>query len=224
MVWVFRTGDHSAVDTAELATQYVEEARARQPEGVTLTAWQNDAESLNNQLSLMLRNGFAGFALVFLVLVLFLELSPAYWVSLGIPISFFAVIALMPGFDVSVNVLTLFGFVLVLGIVVDDAILVGENIYRHQEEHGDRMRGSIDGAYEIAKPVTFVVLTAIAALSTRRGLAAPGPTGQSAVCRWSRSPCRADLLTCCAWSTSAWMPAPSGAPSSNFRPLPSSRL
>ena len=97
----------------------------------------------------MLRNGVAGFSLVFLVLALFLELRLAFWVSLGIPISFFGALALMPGLAVSVNVLSLFGFVLVLGIVVDDAIIVGENIYRHQEEHGDGMRGSIEGAYEI---------------------------------------------------------------------------
>ena len=176
MVSVFRTGDQSAVEIAELATDYVERARARLPEDVTLTVWQNDAESLDNQLSLMLRSGFAGFALVFLVLALFLELRLAFWVSLGIPISFFGAIALLPGFDVSVNVLTLFGFVLVLGIVVDDAIIVGENIYRHQEEHGDGLRGSIEGAYEIAKPVTFAVLTTVAAFSPL--LFVPGVLGK----------------------------------------------
>ena len=143
---------------------------------MTLTVWQNDAESLNNQLSLMLRNGVAGFALVFLVLALFLELRLAFWVSLGIPISFFGAIALMPGLDVSINVLSLFGFVLVLGIVVDDAIIVGENIYRHQEEHGDGMRGAIEGAYEIAKPVTFAVLTTVAAFSPL--LFVPGTLGK----------------------------------------------
>ena len=139
-----------------------------------LTVWQNDAESLNNQLSLMLRNGIAGFALVFLVLALFLELRLAFWVSLGLPISFFGALALMPGFDVSINVLTLFGFVLVLRIVVDDAIIVGENIYRHQEEHGDAR--AIEGAYEIAKPVTFAVLTTVAAFSSL--LFVPGVLGK----------------------------------------------
>ena len=176
MVAVFRTGEQSAVEIAELATDYVEKARSRLPEGVTLTVWQNDAESLNNQLSLMLRNGIAGFALVFLVLALFLELRLAFWVGLGIPISFFGTIALMPGLDVSINVLSLFGFVLVLGIVVDDAIIVGENIYRHQEEHGDGLRGAIEGAYEIAKPVTFAVLTTVAAFSPL--LFVPGVMGK----------------------------------------------
>ena len=165
MVSVFATGDQSAIALAALATEYVGEAQARLPEGVSLTVWQDEAESLNNQLSLMLRSGFAGFAFVFLVLALFLELRLAFWVSLGIPISFLGAIALMPGLDVSFNMLSLFAFVLVLGIVVDDAIIVGENIYRHQEEHGDGLRGAIEGAREIARPVTFAVLTTVAAFS-----------------------------------------------------------
>ena len=175
LVSVFRTGDQSAVEIAELATQYVEEARARLPEGVTLTVWQNDAESLNNQLPLMLRSRVAGFALVFLVLALFLELRLAFWVSLGIPISFFGALALMPGVDVSINVLSLFGFVLVLGIVVDDAIIVGEHIFRHQEEHGDGMRGAIEGAYEIpeAVEVDFALSTLSAGSDVDVQLAGP---------------------------------------------------
>ena len=176
MVSVFGTGDQSAIELAALATEYVEEAQARLPEGVSLTVWQDEAESLSNQLALMLRSGFAGFAFVFLVLALFLELRLAFWVSLGIPISFLGAIALMPGLDVSFNMLSLFAFVLVLGIVVDDAIIVGENIYRHQEEHGDGLRGAIEGAREIARPVTFAVLTTVAAFSPL--LFVPGMMGK----------------------------------------------
>ena len=176
MVSVFRTGDQSAIELAALAGEYVEEAQARLPEGVTLTIWQDSAKMLGNRLSLMISTGVAGFALVFLVLALFLELRLAFWVSLGIPISFLGAIALMPGLDVSVNVLSLFAFVLVLGIVVDDAIIVGENIYRHQEEHGEGLRGSIEGAYEIAKPVTFAILTTVAAFSPL--LFVPGMMGK----------------------------------------------
>ena len=84
-------------------------------------------------------------------------------VSLGIPISFLGAIALMPGLDVSANVISLFAFILVLGVVVDDAIIVGENIFRHQESYGDGLRGSIEGAREIAKPVVFAALTTVAA-------------------------------------------------------------
>ena len=163
MVSVFRTGSQSTLEIAARVREYVDEGQARLPDGVTLTVWQDEAERLSGQLTLMLRNGVTGFVLVFIVLTLFLELRLAAWVSLGIPISFFGAIALMPGLDVSVNIMSLFAFILVLGIVVDDAIIVGENIFRHQEEHGEGLRGSIEGAQEIAKPVVFAVLTTVAA-------------------------------------------------------------
>ena len=163
MVSVFRTGDQSALEIAARVHDYVDEAQARMPDGVTLTVWQDEAARLGGQLTLMLRNGVTGFVLVFIVLTLFLELRLAAWVSLGIPISFFGAIALMPGLDVSVNLMSLFAFILVLGIVVDDAIIVGENIFRHQEDHGEGLRGSIEGGQEIAKPVVFAVLTTVAA-------------------------------------------------------------
>ncbi|MCY4120223.1 MAG: efflux RND transporter permease subunit, partial [Acidobacteria bacterium] len=163
LVSVFRTGDQSALDIAAAVNGYVERTRPRLPEGISMTLWQDQAEVLDARLTLMLRTGATGFLLVFVVLTLFLELRLAFWVSLGIPISFLGAIALMPGLDVSVNVISLFAFILVLGIVVDDAIIVGENIYRHQENHGEGLRGAIEGAREIGKPVTFAVLTTVAA-------------------------------------------------------------
>ncbi len=163
MVSVFRTGEQSTFEISEQVEQYVETAQARLPEGITLTVWLNNAEALRGILTLMLRNGVTGFALVFIVLALFLELRLAFWVSLGIPISFMGAVALMPTVDVTVNMMSLFAFILVLGIVVDDAIIVGENIFRHQEEHGDGLRGSIEGGQEIGKPVVFAVLTTVAA-------------------------------------------------------------
>ena len=163
LVSVFRTGDQSALDIAAAVHGYVERTRARLPEGISLTIWLNEADGLNDRLTLMLRNGAAGFVFVFVLLALFLELRLALWVSLGIPISFLGAVALMPSFGVSVNIISLFAFVVVLGIVIDDAIVVGENICRHQEEHGEGLRGAIEGAREIAKPVTFAVLTTVAA-------------------------------------------------------------
>ena len=163
MVSVFRTGDQSTLDIAASVQEYVNSAQGRFPEGVTLTVWQDTSEALGAQQSLMLRNGLTGFILVFIVLALFLELRLAFWVSLGIPISFLGAIAFMPTLDVSVNMMSLFAFILVLGIVVDDAIIVGENIFRHQEDHGGGLRGSIEGGQEIAKPVVFAILTTVAA-------------------------------------------------------------
>ncbi len=163
MVSVFRTGEQSALDIADAIDQYVGNKQAQMPAGVSMVIWQDQSEVLNDRLALMLRNGATGFVLVFVVLALFLELRLAFWVSLGIPISFLGAIALMPTFGVTVNVISLFAFILVLGIVVDDAIIVGENIFRHQENHGDGMRGSIEGSREISKPVIFAVLTTVAA-------------------------------------------------------------
>ena len=163
MVSVFRTGEQSALEIAALVNDYIEGAQTRLSAGISLTIWQDTAEMLTARLSLMLRTGATGFALVFVALALFLDLRLALWVSLGIPISFLGAIALMPSLDVSINIMSLFAFVTVLGIVVDDAIIVGENIFRHQEEHGDGLRGSIEGAQEIAKPVIFAVLTTVAA-------------------------------------------------------------
>ena len=162
-VSVFRTGNQSALDIAGAVHDYVDRAQARMPEGIFLTVWQDQAEVLNDRLSIMLRNGAAGFVLVFGVLALFLELRLAFWVSLGIPVSFLGAIALMAVTGVSVNMVSIFTFILVLGIVVDDAIIVGENIHRHQEEHAAGPRGAVEGAREVSKPVTFAVLTTVAA-------------------------------------------------------------
>ena len=160
---VFRTGDQNALDIAARVREYVDRTVPGLPAGISLTVWQDQSTILQARLTTMLRNGLGGFALVFLVLALFLELRLAFWVSLGVPISFLGAIMLMPGLDVTVNVISLFAFILVLGIVVDDAIIVGENVYAHQERHGEGLRGAIEGSREIATPVTFAVLTTVAA-------------------------------------------------------------
>ena len=162
LVSVFRTGDQAALDIAEQVKAYVERAQTRMPEGVSATVWQDQSKVLNDRLSLLLRNGFAGFCLLFLVLALFVEFRLAFWVSLGIPISFLGAIWLMPGLGLSISLMSLFAFILVLGIVVDDAIVVGENVFTHQQRHGQGLTGSIEGAQEIAVPVVFAVLTTVA--------------------------------------------------------------
>ena len=163
LVSVFRTGDQAALDIAAQVKTYVERAQTRMPKGVSVTVWQDQSKVLNDRLNLLLRNGFAGFCLLFLVLALFVQFRLAFWVSLGIPISFLGAIWLMPGLDVSINLMSLFAFILVLGIVVDDAIVVGENVFTHQQRHGQGLTGSIEGAQEIAVPVVFAVLTTVAA-------------------------------------------------------------
>ena len=176
LVSVFRSGDQSDMEIARAVEGYMAQAEAGMPEGITLTVWMNQAEVLIDRLSLMLRNGVMGFALVFLMLALFLELRLAFWVSLGIPISFLGTLMLMPGLDITANVVTTFAFIMVLGIVVDDAIIVGENIHRHQQKNPNRLTAAISGAQEIATPVTFAVLTTVAAFSPL--LFVPGMMGK----------------------------------------------
>ncbi len=163
LVDVFRTGNQSALEIAEQVNAYIAEAQPRLPEGITLTTWRDSAKILQDRLSLLLRNGLTGFILVFVTLALFIQLRLAFWVSLGIPISFLGALWLLPGFDVSVSMISLFAFIVVLGIVVDDAIIVGENVHTHQQRHHDGLRGAIEGAREIAVPVIFAVLTSVAA-------------------------------------------------------------
>ena len=163
MLSVSRAGDQSVLDIATAVTRYVERARGGLPQGVTMTVWRNQADVLRERLSVMLRNGASGFLLVCAVLAVFLDLRLAWWISLGIPIPFLGAIALMPGLDVSINITSLFAFILVLGILVDDAIIVGENVHRHHKHAGDAVAGAVTGAQEIAKPVVFAVLTTVAA-------------------------------------------------------------
>ena len=162
-VSVYRSGEQSALDVAAAVRDYVQRADAWLPEGITLTIWQDQSQILTDRLAIMLNNGAAGFVLVFVVLALFLQIRLAFWVSLGIPVCFLGALAVMPSLGLSVNMISCFAFILVLGIVVDDAIIVGENIHRHQEGHADSLRGAVEGAREIAKPVVYAVLTTAAA-------------------------------------------------------------
>ncbi len=163
VVEVFRTGEQAALAIAGKVHDYVARARAWLPEGIHMATWQDASKILWDRLSLLLRNGSQGFLIVFLILALFLRFRLAFWVSLGLPTAFLGAIWLMPSFDVSINLISLFAFILVLGVVVDDAIIVGENIHRQQHATGKGLEGSIAGAREVALPVVFAVLTNVAA-------------------------------------------------------------
>ncbi|MCZ6689498.1 MAG: efflux RND transporter permease subunit [Planctomycetota bacterium] len=176
LVQVFRVGEESALGISASVKEYVDEAQRRMPEGITLTTWQDEAKILRGRLDLLLRNGKVGLLLVFVVLTLFLRLRLAFWVTIGIPISFLGAIWMMPGLDVSVNIISLFAFILVLGIVVDDAIIVGESIYRHQQEGLEGIAAAEEGTLQVSKPVIFAVLTSVAAFGPL--LMIPGTVGK----------------------------------------------
>ncbi|MCP4203474.1 MAG: efflux RND transporter permease subunit [bacterium] len=165
VVQVFRVGEQSALEVADVVKQYIAETRPRLPEGISLDTWHDETIVLRSRLDLLTRNGLAGFALVLLVLSLFLKLRLAGWVSLGIPISFLGAVIFMPWNDVSVNLISLFAFIVVLGIVVDDAIIVGENIHTEYESGLEGLEAAETGAIEVAKPVVFAVLTSVAAFA-----------------------------------------------------------
>ena len=176
IVQVYRVGDESALDISAAVKAYIADARKKMPTGIKLTSWQDDTKILKSRLNLMVRNGRAGFILVFISLALFLRLRLAIWVSVGLVLSFFGAFWVIPWFDVSINLLSLFAFIVVLGIVVDDAIVVGENIYTHVEKGGHGSNAAIAGAQQVATPVIFAVLTTIAAFSPL--LMVPGNMGK----------------------------------------------
>ena len=173
---VFRTGGQSDMEISRAVNDYLERKVPTLPEGIRLTKWMNQADALVDRLGLMLRNGIAGLALVFALLAVFLELRLAFWVCLGIPISFLGTFMLMPGLDVTANIVSTFAFIMVLGIVVDDAIIVGENVYRHQRRGRAPLEGAIRGVQEVATPVLFAVLTTVAAFAPL--LFVPGLLGE----------------------------------------------
>ena len=162
---VYRVGDQSALKIAEIVREYVAEAQTRMPAGATITSWNDYSRVLQSRLDLMLKSARNGYILVFIILALFLKLRLAWWVSLGIPISFLGALWLMPTLGVTINMISLFAFIVVLGIVVDDAIIVGENIYKQHEKGVEGYEGSASGTREVATPVVFGVLTTIAAFS-----------------------------------------------------------
>ncbi len=176
IIRTYRTGEQGALDIADKVNTYVTDAQRNMPAGITLTTWGDTSKTLRDRLDLMLRNGRLGFVLVFFTLALFLRFRLAFWVSLGIPISFLGAIWLMPTFDVSINMISAFAFIVVLGIVVDDAIVVGESIYTHQQASHQGLEGAIEGTKAVMTPVIFAVLTSIAAFMPL--LMVPGTMGK----------------------------------------------
>ena len=161
---VFRTGNENALEISRIAKEYVAANQHLLPTGVSMQTWRDFSDILRDRLNLMLRNGLQGFVLVLLVLSLFLRPKVAFWVSAGIPITFCGTLALMPLLGASINMITLFGFILVLGIVVDDAIVTGESIFtKVQSNEASGSAAAILGTHEIATPVTFGIFTTVAA-------------------------------------------------------------
>ncbi|WP_197481421.1 efflux RND transporter permease subunit, partial [Oleiphilus sp. HI0086] len=154
-----RVGQQSAIDVADKVRAYLQEAESSLPESVQLDAWHDRSKIVKKRLKTLSDNAIQGGILVLLLLTLFLRPAIAFWVCIGIPVSFMGALLVMPLFDITINVISLFGFIVILGIVVDDAIVTGENIYSHLRRSESGLEAAINGTKEVAVPVTFGILT-----------------------------------------------------------------
>ena len=164
---VLASGEQNELTTAAAVRKYVAEKSLTLPEGVRMDIWIDRSHYLKGRLQMMVSNMWQGAALVFIVLSMFLRMKVAMWVVIGIPITFMGAVALMPfgPWPVTINLMSLFGFIIVLGIVVDDAIIIGESVYTNIRANGHTLDNVIRGANRVAIPATFGVLTTIAAFA-----------------------------------------------------------
>lgn len=162
----FRVGQQDTLDVAKTVKKYIEDNRAALPTGISLDTWGDNSVILKSRLSLLLKNAMLGLVLVFFCLALFLNLKLAFWTTMGIPISFLGALWVLPLLDVTINMVSLYAFIICLGIVVDDAIVVGENIYEHRHSGGlSAYQAAVKGVREMAAPVTAAILTTVMAFA-----------------------------------------------------------
>ncbi len=160
---VYRIGDQTPIGVSDAVRAAMIEIEKDLPPGIDWTINRDRSEIYRQRLTLLLKNAFYGLALVLLLLGLTLELRLAFWVTMGIPISFLGCFLFMPCFDVTINMISMFAFIIALGIVVDDAIVVGENIHEYRSSGMNFMKAAIKGTQEVLLPVTFSILTNIVA-------------------------------------------------------------
>ncbi len=173
---VYRVGEQRVLEMVDMIRGELGALRTQLPDGLDVTIWTDSAKTLRDRLNILVANGLGGFVLVFVVLALFLRLKLAIWVSLGVPLSILGALFVFPVADISIDVISLFAFIMVLGLLVDDAVVVGENVHRHQENAEDPLEAAIVGTQEVSIPVIFGVLTTIAAFLPM--IFAPGDMGQ----------------------------------------------
>ncbi len=145
--------------------EYLETAQPTFPQGITVSTWRDDSVEFYQRLEMLIENSLSGLVLVFVLLVLFLRLDLALWVTFGIVIAFSGSFIVMKLLDFSINQISLFGFLLVLGIVVDDAIVIGEGIHSTQRRGRKGLTGAIFGAQSLSLPITLAVFTTILAVA-----------------------------------------------------------
>jgi multidrug efflux pump subunit AcrB len=163
VVNVSQVGDEDLIQIAEDVQALVKEFRAKTPVEISLDTWINTSEELEERMSVLLQNAGGGLLLVLVILALFLKFRLAMWVAIGIPVALLGTLGALPFTDIYISTMTVMAFILVLGIVVDDAIVVGERVYGHEQMGKTPLNAAIDGTWEVSVPVIFGVLTTIAA-------------------------------------------------------------
>jgi len=159
LIDIYRVGAQTPLAVSDAVKRVVRELKGTLPAGLSIDLRSDRSEIYRQRLGLLVRNGILGLALVFVLLALFLEPRLAFWVSLGIPISFLGSLLFLPTFGVSINMVSMFAFIVTLGIVVDDAIVVGENVYYYRQSGKPWFEAAVAGAREISMPIVFSVLT-----------------------------------------------------------------
>jgi len=165
LVAINRTDNQDTIAISKAVKDYIKTHKASLPKGITLGYWFDMAEMVQNRIDLLVKNGAQGILLVFIVLALFLDLGLAFWVASGIPISFMGAFLILDFFGASINMLSLFGFIMTLGILVDDAIIIGENVYTHYKTGKSARDSVIDSISQIGAPVVMAVTTTIVAFT-----------------------------------------------------------
>lgn len=163
LLGIFKTPDEDAIAIVDEVMKYVEGKRPELPDGIQMTAWADRSQFIRDRLTLLMRNGMVGLTIVFFSLWFFMQLRLSFWVTLGIPISLSGGLLIMYAVGATLNEISLFGLIMVLGIVVDDAIIVGEAIYVHRREGDGPMEAAVNGVSEVGIPVFAAVSTTIIA-------------------------------------------------------------
>ncbi len=173
---IYRVGSQSPIDVAAAVEQTMAEFESVLPPGVNWRVDRNNAEEFKRRLGLVMKNAVMAIFIVLGILAIFLEFRLAFWVMMGMAVSFIGGLLVLPVASVSINMISLFGFLVVLGIVVDDAVVVGENVYEKRQSGTDHELAAIEGTREVAGPVTFSILTNIVAFVPLMFI--PGETGK----------------------------------------------
>ena len=160
---IYQIGDQTPTSISKAVYGELERLRDNLPNGIRLDVSRDSSEIYEDRLNLLLKNAWMGLALVLILMALFLEARLAFWVTLGIPTAFLGAMLFLPWIGVSLNMMSMFAFIIALGIVVDDAIMVGENIYSYREQGYSLRDAAVKGAQEIATPLTFAILSNIVA-------------------------------------------------------------